>query len=97
MLVLGFEPFAGDTINPSAEIANQLAGETIEAHRIVSGVLPVSFSDAPLVLAELLDRHKPTLVVALGQAGGRAAAVEKRQPGAAIQGVAVAFRVMTAA
>jgi len=72
VLVLGFEPFAGDTINPSAEIANQLAGETIEAHRIVSGVLPVSFSDAPLVLAELLDRHKPTLVVALGQAGGRA-------------------------
>ena len=72
VLVLGFEPFAGETINPSAEIARHLDGELIVGHRVVGSVLPVTFSDAPVRMAELLDRHRPELVIALGQAGGRA-------------------------
>ncbi len=71
VLLLGFEPFAGETINPSAEIARGLDGESIGRHRIVSDVLPVSFADAPNHLAASLDRHRPELVIALGQAGGR--------------------------
>ncbi|MBL0165027.1 MAG: pyroglutamyl-peptidase I [Xanthomonadales bacterium] len=71
VLVLGFEPFAGETINPSAEIAGQLDGLAIGGHQLVSSVLPVSFAEAPMQLAELLDRHHPELVIALGQAGGR--------------------------
>jgi pyroglutamyl-peptidase len=71
VLVLGFEPFAGETVNPSAEIARHLDAELIAGHRIISSVLPVSFAEAPLRLAELLDRHQPALVLALGQAGGR--------------------------
>lgn len=71
VLVLGFEPFADDAINPSAKIARRLDGESIGDHRIVSDVLPVSFSDAPIRLAECLDRYRPGLVIALGQAGGR--------------------------
>ena len=72
VLVLGFEPFDGESINPSGEIAQHLDGEVIEDHRIVGALLPVTFTDAPLALADLLDRHKPSLVIALGQAGGRA-------------------------
>lgn len=72
VLVFGFEPFGGETINPSAEVAMRLDGETISGHRVVSALLPVSFAAAPSVLAELLDRHAPALVIALGQAGGRA-------------------------
>ncbi len=71
VLVLGFEPFADETINPSAEIARQLEGQIISDHRVVSSVLPVSFTDAPIHLAECLDRYRPELVIALGQAGGR--------------------------
>ena len=72
VLVLGFEPFGGETINPSAEIARHLDGELIVGHQLVGCVLPVSFSDAPVQMAELLDHHRPELVIALGQAGGRA-------------------------
>lgn len=71
VLVLGFEPFAGETVNPSAEIAHLLDGQTIGSHQVVSSVLPVSFADAPTRLAEYLDRYHPELVIALGQAGGR--------------------------
>lgn len=71
VLVLGFEPFADETINPSAEIARRLDGEMIEGRRVVSGILPVTFTDAPTHLADLIDRYRPELVIALGQAGGR--------------------------
>lgn len=71
VLVLGFEPFGGETINPSAEIARRLDGRSIGEHRVVSEVLPVNFTDAPKRLAECLDQHRPELVIALGQAGGR--------------------------
>ena len=71
VLVFGFDPFADEAINPSAEIARRLHGESIGSHRVVAEVLPVSFADAPLRLAESLDRYRPELVIALGQAGGR--------------------------
>ncbi|MGB0135163.1 pyroglutamyl-peptidase I [Dokdonella sp.] len=72
VLILGFEPFEDETINPSMEIALQLDGEIIAGHAVVGAILPVTFTDAPAVLAELLDRHQPRMVIALGQAGGRA-------------------------
>ena len=71
VLLVGFEPFANEPINPSGEIVRQLDGVLIGAHRVVSAVLPVAFADAPLRLAEALDRNRPELVIALGQAGGR--------------------------
>ncbi len=71
VLLLGFEPFADERINPSADIARCLDGEIIGGLRVVSGILPVTFAHAPLRLAELLDQHQPALVIALGQAGGR--------------------------
>ena len=71
VLVTGFEPFAGESVNPSAEIARSLDGESIAGHRLVGAILPVSFADAPITLADLLERFRPALVIALGQAGGR--------------------------
>lgn len=71
VLVLGFEPFADEPINPSAEIARQLDGQKIGDYRVIAAVLPVSFADAPICLAQWLDRYRPEIVIALGQAGGR--------------------------
>jgi pyroglutamyl-peptidase len=72
VLVLGFEPFDGESLNPSAQIARCLDGETIGRHRLVGAILPVAFGDAPIALAQHLDRHQPGFVFALGLAGGRA-------------------------
>ena len=71
ILLTGFEPFGGDALNPSQEIVRVLDGETVGAHRIVGAVLPVAFAAAPPLLDELIDRHHPALVLALGLAGGR--------------------------
>jgi pyroglutamyl-peptidase len=72
VLVTGFEPFAGETENPSLEIARALRGKRIAGHRVVGGVLPTEFARSLPALNALLKKHKPELVLAVGQAGGRA-------------------------
>jgi pyroglutamyl-peptidase len=73
ILLTGFEPFGGENINPSQEIVRALDGEIVDGHRIVGAILPVAFAATLPLLEELLDAHRPTLVFALGQAGGRSA------------------------
>ena len=72
VLLTGFEPFAGDAINPAMEVVRELAGERIAGHRVVPAMLPVTFADAPTALAEVLEIERPALVLCVGQAGGRA-------------------------
>jgi len=72
ILVTGFEPFGGEAINPSAEVARALHGRAIDGVRVVGVVLPCVFGAVIDVLRDALDRHHPQLVLALGQAAGRA-------------------------
>jgi pyroglutamyl-peptidase len=73
VLVTGFEPFGGSADNPSWLAAQALHGRDVAGHRIVGATLPTVFGDAITKLRELLLRHKPALVIATGQAGGRVA------------------------
>lgn len=71
VLLTGFEPFGGETVNPSQEIVRTLDGTMIAGHRVAGSVLPVSFAATLPMLEALVERHRPALVLALGQAGGR--------------------------
>lgn len=73
ILITGFEPFGGQSFNPSAEIALALNGRSIQELPVVGAVLPCVFGQDLKALRRLLRRHRPSLVVCLGQAGGRAA------------------------
>lgn len=73
VLLTGFEPFDGERINPSGEIARALDGEIVHGHHIVSAILPVAFASTRPRLEALLDAHRPALALATGQAGGRSA------------------------
>ena len=73
VLVTGFDPFGGDALNPSWMAAQALHGRQVAGRRIVGAQLPTVFGQSIDVLRELLDRHRPELVVGCGQAGGRAA------------------------
>ena len=72
ILVTGFEPFGGESVNPSWEIARALDGWTCDGRVVRSALLPCVFGDALQRLDEALAAHRPELVVCLGQAGGRA-------------------------
>jgi pyroglutamyl-peptidase len=71
ILVTGFEPFGGERINPSAEVARALHGHTIGAATVIGLVLPCVFGESIRALRAALDTQRPQLVLALGQAGGR--------------------------
>ncbi len=72
ILLTGFEPFGGEDVNPSWLIASALDGESIAGRRVVALRLPTEFRRSLRVLRAGLARQAPALVVALGQAGGRA-------------------------
>jgi pyroglutamyl-peptidase len=71
ILLTGFEPFGGESVNPSWQVAQSLHGETIAGASVQSLCLPCSFGDALDVLGAALARQRPFIVLALGQAGGR--------------------------
>ncbi|MFL6628476.1 MAG: pyroglutamyl-peptidase I [Burkholderiaceae bacterium] len=71
ILLTGFEPFGGEAVNPSWEIARALDGWECEGHVVRAVRLSCVFGEALRELDTALDRHTPALVVCLGQAGGR--------------------------
>ena len=77
VLVTGFEPFAGEPVNPSQQVAMALHGLEVAGHAVVGAVLPCRFGASRRRLDALLQRHRPRLVVALGQAARPEISVER--------------------
>jgi pyroglutamyl-peptidase len=71
ILVTGFEPFGGQSLNPSWEVARALNGLALEGAQITSVQLPCVFAQALPILQQALAQHRPDIVLALGQAEGR--------------------------
>jgi pyroglutamyl-peptidase len=72
VLLTGFEPFGGETINPSQLAVTNLDGCEMADHKIVARTLPCVFGAALDELRGYLKEFQPELVVCVGQAGGRA-------------------------
>lgn len=72
LLVTGFEPFGGETVNPSMQAVLGLAAAPPPGIVLHTEILPVSLRRAPAALRAVLARHRPDVVIATGQAGGRA-------------------------
>jgi len=73
ILITGFEPFGTSSMNPSGEIVKLLKDADL-----VTAVLPVVFGEASAQLRELIELHKPTMVLCLGQAEGRSELTPER-------------------
>lgn len=78
VLLTGFEPFGGESINPSGEIARQLHGTVVGGHQVVGALLPCVFGAAIRELKRQIRAAKPALVICVGQAGGRAEITPER-------------------
>lgn len=73
VLLTGFEPFAGDAVNPSEEAVHLVASRWSGPEELITAVLPVTFGGAAARMRELLAEHRPDVVIATGLAGGRSA------------------------
>jgi pyroglutamyl-peptidase len=72
VLLTGFEPFDNEPINPSWEAVRALDGERVGDALIVARQLPCVFGAAIDTMAALVDELRPSVAIAVGQAGGRA-------------------------
>ena len=72
VLVTGIEPFDGDAVNPSWQVAQALAGEQIAGAEIAVLELPCVLGQANLQLIAAIEALQPLAVICLGLAGGRA-------------------------
>lgn len=71
ILLTGFEPFDGQSTNPSWDAVLALHGKRIAGHRVVARKLPVAFGASLKALRTALRETSPALVVCVGLAGGR--------------------------
>ena len=71
ILVTGFEPFDGQSLNPSLEVASALHGLPLQGAQVTAVQLPCVFAQALPTLQQALAQHRPDIVLALGQAEGR--------------------------
>ena len=79
ILVTGFEPFGGETENASGIAVDMLRDlAPPDGARIVTAILPVTWSGAGPALLRAVEEHRPDAVVAVGEAGGRAAVTPER-------------------
>ena len=72
VLLTGFEPFAGDSVNPSGQAIHLVAADWSGPETLITAVLPVTFDGAGQRLRALIAEHSPDVVIAAGLAGGRA-------------------------
>jgi pyroglutamyl-peptidase len=72
VLVTGFEPFGGELVNPSWESVRVLQGARIDGHRVEARCLAVAFGESLQQLRHAIAELQPTLIICVGQAGGRA-------------------------
>lgn len=69
VLITGFDPFDGETINPAWEAVKQI-DETMEGISIVKLQIPTAFKKAGQRVIEKIEEENPDVVICVGQAGG---------------------------
>ena len=73
ILVTGFDPFGGESVNPAYE-AVKLLPDTIAGAQVVKLEIPTVFTRSAEVLEQAIAAEHPDAVICVGQAGGRSCA-----------------------
>ena len=71
ILITGFDAFGGEAVNPSWLSVSRVCQEAGDELTLIGACLPTEFSSSLTMLQQLVENHRPDLVIAVGQAGGR--------------------------
>ncbi len=77
ILVTGFDPFGGESVNPAWEAVRRLPGE-INGAEVIRLLIPTSFERAPQQVLKKVRECHPDYVISVGQAAGRTAITPER-------------------
>lgn len=70
VLITGFDPFNGETINPAFEAVKSMPNQILN-YEIIKLEIPTVFGQSLEVLKKAIQLEEPDIVVCTGQAGGR--------------------------
>ncbi len=70
LLITGFDPFGGESINPSWEAVSRLP-QTIGQYQLTKLQIPTVFGEAAKVVLDTSAQLQPHVIICVGQAGGR--------------------------
>jgi pyroglutamyl-peptidase len=73
VLLTGFEPFGGSSINPSAQVVGRLAQDGVPGVALHSAILPVDRQGGPVTLLNAVRACQPDAILCLGEAARRSA------------------------
>ena len=77
LLITGFDPFGGETVNPSWEAVCRLP-DAVGQYRLTKLQIPTVFSAAADTVLATAKADKPDVILCIGQAGGRDAVTPER-------------------
>lgn len=77
LLITGFDPFGGETINPAWEAVKALP-EQIGNCVLCKLEIPTVFGVAAEKIIALAEKYQPDVILCIGQAGGRSAVTPER-------------------
>ena len=77
MLMTGFDPFGGETINPAWEAVRRLP-DRIGPWEIERLMVPTVFGEASRTALEAARKLQPDVILCVGQAGGRGGVTPER-------------------
>ena len=77
LLITGFDPFGGETINPSWE-AVKLLPEVIGEYEVHKMEIPTVVALAAKIVLKKAEEVHPDVILCIGQAGGRSAVTPER-------------------
>ncbi|CAH1543051.1 Pyrrolidone-carboxylate peptidase [Vibrio harveyi] len=78
VLITGFEPFGGESINPALEAVKRLNGRKLDGGEVVMCQVPVTRYESIEAVIESIELHQPDIVITVGQAAGRTAITPER-------------------
>ena len=77
LLLTAFDPFGGATVNPAQE-AVKLVAEQIGTIQIIKCEVPTVFRTSIETVTDAIAKHRPDVVLCIGQAGGRSGLTPER-------------------
>lgn len=77
LLITGFDPFGGETVNPSWEAVSRLP-DAVGNYRLTKMQIPTVFAVAAEAVLTAAAEDAPDVILCVGQAGGRDAVTPER-------------------
>ena len=77
LLITGFDPFNGQSVNPSWEAVRRLP-DVVGEYELCKLRIPTAYMSAPGIVLEKAEQLQPDVILSIGQAGGRDAVTPER-------------------